>query len=609
MKLRNVVVMLVLSALCALAYFLMKDAGDGGVKLPATMPAFLKEDVKKIVLAYGGKELTLRRSVERSDAWDVDAGIATLRADATAVDELLSQLSRQDVRTRYPRVGMNDGDIKGYGLDVATAQVILTVPKGDITVRYGKKTREATGTYVDTGDGTDVWVVGGGVVEEIVAVMTSGAKSKRFTDLRLYDIGKLEIVKGSVTALEASRDASQIWRISQPFKGFADPSEFEHELDRLVNTEVVDWVDVGAQDLTKYGLDKPRAEVRLTHKKGGEPFVLLVGGVAGKDGVFVMEKGRPNVAMATSRFREGVDVDVATLRDHSFTRIGIDGSALRVKIGQALYELRKEGSSWDVTAPDRFPGDDNAVRDAMELVRSWRTSEFLDGVKPAEFGIDDTSDFVEIDLQGGGKTTLVFGKEATGNRRYAMRKNAEGESGVELVDAAPLERLAGGYPQFRRKVVRDFSSYMGDLERVSRDSGKSDEGQKVQTVVIERDTVKAGGWALSSKLGPGLTGTLDPTAVSRLLGALPTIVASDWLFWSIDKNDEMGLTPGAPETFSIVVKFSAKTGTPPDGDEQILLVGKRHPKGGYYAKFGGDRAWAFVLSAEDATALTVPLAK
>jgi hypothetical protein len=612
MKLRNVLVMLVLAALCALAFYALWDvAPTSGTKLPNQVAEFVKDEVKKVTVQSEGKTLTLLRRTDRSDAWEVSVAMSSVRADGVAVDELLGQLARQEVKAKFERAKLNDADLRGYGLDAPQGVVEIETPKGPLVFRLGKRTREGAGTYLDTGPQTDVWVVGGGVLSQVASMAASGARSKRFTDLRLFDVGKVEIVKGGVTTLEVARDPSQIWKFTQPFKGYADPPEMERMLDRLVTTELTDWAEVGAQDLKPYGLDAPRAEVRLTHKKGGEPVVLLVGS-ASDAGVFVMEKGRPNVALVPKRFADAVDTDPLTLRDRSFTRIGNDGVALRVKIGEMAYELAKEGSSWDVTKPDRFPGDDTAVRDALELIRSWRTSEFDDRSKPADFGISETSDSIEVERQGGGKVTLRLGKEAGADgTRWAQRIDADGEGGLERVDGAPIERLAKGYAQFRRKLVRDYEPFLRDLERISRDAGTSEEGKAVQTLVLERDvTAERAEWKPSGTLGPGLVGKIDPDGVNALYSLLQRIVAREWLFWDESKNAEMGFNPPKAETLTLTLKFNTRTATPPDGAEQVLMIGKKREDGGYYARFFGDKGgWAFVLAPEDVQKLMATLVK
>lgn len=619
MKLRNVIVMFVLAALAvaALVYF-QGGGGGGGTSLPATLPTFTKSAVTKVTATVEGNSLVMRRRADRSDAWEVESGTSTVRAEASAVDDLLSELARQEVRASFERTKLSDADVADWGLGDPKTSIEIVADGQTTVVRYGKRTREGTAVRVDTGPGTNVWIVGGSVVEQMTAVLGTGARSKRLTDLRLYDVGKVEIVRGGVTTLEASKDPSQIWRFTQPFKGFADPQEFERFLNRLVNAEV-SWVELGATDLVKYGLDAPRAEVRLHPKKDDAAATAILVGAdvpeeIAKDPrmVHVLEAGRPNVATTSFRFLESVLKDAGELRDRSFSRLGIDGVALKVKLGTVAYELRKEGASWDITAPDRFPADDRAVNDVVEEIRSWRTDTFLDAARPEEHGIAEGGDSIEIELQGGAKVTFRLGSPSAATpddtRRYAVRRSAEGESGVELVDGTLVARLAKGYGQFRRKAVRPLSTFMGDLTRIAREAGTSDEGQKVKIVVLTKND--EGRWKFDSTLGDGQVGAMDEPAVSRLVSVIPNLAAKDWLFWDEQKAAEFGIsTPEACATGSIRLEFSGKSGDPPDGKTQTLLLGNKRPEGGWYCRFMDDKGWVFVLGEEEIQALIAPLAK
>ena len=614
MRPRNVLVMLVIAVLAVLAFFALQgDDGSGKPKLPATLPVFEKSAVTKISATNNGTPLVLRRRADRSDAWEVEVETATVRADANAIDELLMELARQDVRAQYQyeRDKLTEADIKGYGLDAPQTSIELTVPGKTILVRFGKKTREGTGWYVDNGPKTDVWVVGGNVVESLLSHGETGYRSNRLTDVRLFDIGNVEIVKGGVTLLQAERDTTQIWRVTQPFNGFADPDEFQKLLGKLAGTDVLKWVEIDARNLKERGLDPPVAEVRLTAKKGGEPSVVLVGNAEGESGVYVVEKGTRNVALSPKRLLDAIlelEARPDVVRDRSFTRIGIDGTSISVKLGSVVYELRKEGASWDVTKPERFPGDDAAIRDAMEKIRSWKALEFADAAKPEEKGIKDGGDSIEIELAGNARTTLRIGDRADAMSWWAQRKSQEGVGGVERVDGSVIDLFAKGYPQFMRKQVRDFAVFMGDLLKIEREAGQSDEGKSVKSVVVAQDSARDVAWDFAVQ-GPGAVGTLDTAALQRLLGALRTIMTKQWLFWDDSKDAEMGFKPPFAETLTITLKFAPAAGTPPGGLEQTLLVGKKAPTGGYYARFANAEGWAFILSEADVEALKVPLAK
>lgn len=619
MTLRNVIVMLVLAALAALAWFYVQDAPSRVPAMPATIPEFVREEVLKIVATMDGKPAVYRRRTDRTDAWELELGNSVVRADANAIDELLLQLVKQDVKADIARgdarTRLSPADLEGYGLAATKTSIELHTSgsRPPLLVRYGKRTTQGSGVYVDTGDGTDIWVVGTGAFDQLSLMAANGARSNRVSDLRAYDVAAVEIVKAGVTQTRAERRPNGTWRFTHPYSGWADPLKIDEWVSKLVNVEA-SWDVPEGGSAAGFGLEPPYAEVQLTPKRGGDPAVTLIGAEIDGGGVFVQEKGRAAVGRTSDRLRKAADTPALELRDRSFSRLGIDGASLRVRIGEVAYELRKEGSSWVIAEPKGSgPADDERVRAAMEAVRSWRTVEFLDKAKPEDHGITEKGDFVEVELMGAnaGKVTLRIGAEGDSATRYGRRTSPEDEGGVERVEGAPFDLLAKGWLQFRRRTVRDFGPFMGDLVRLARDQGTTDAGKEHGEFVVERspdDTdPEKRGWHLAAKEGPGVVGTLDTTAVSHLIGAVSTITATEWLHFDSTRNAGMGFQPPLADTLSLSFEFRPQAGSVPGGLKQLLLVGKRRPEGGHLARFAGDDAWAFVLPDDLVKQLLAPV--
>ncbi len=622
MKLRNVVVMLVLAALAVLAFLALGDGGKGGkTLLPPTFPKDLDpKAVSRVVLKVNDGMLAARRRADRSDAWEVESGTTTVRADAAIIEDLLTQISRQGVQNKLDKAKVG-GDLAGFGLANPTAEIELTVPGRVQRLRYGGSSAgSGESVYVDEGPGTDIWLVSTGVQALVVNAVAAGARSKRLTDLRLYDVGRVEIATGGVTRFTTDRDATGVWRVSTPYKGYAHPTQFETILSRLVNTEVISWVDIGAIDLKKYGLDAPAAEVLLTSKRGTDPVSILLGAEAPEGGVYAFEKGVPNIALLPKEILTAALTDPHSFRDRSFTRLGIDGVAINVNLaaqptgtkdadGKEIvlpavsYELRKEGSRWDITKPDRYPTEESRVRDLLELIRAWETKEFQDTAKPEDFAIDGKS-FVEIERQGGGKTVLRFGSMGDSGTWWAQREDADGRAGAERVDGAPINVLRGGYAQFRRLTVADFEQWRNDLERIERNRGFGDGGSEVQEIAVSRDVTegaKDGLWR--SKDGPGVTGDVDQAAVNKFVDKALLLVARGWEQVPPERYDEVGFKPPLGATASVVLQFNPAKGTPSQGDRITILVGKKRADGTYWARMTHEGTWAFYLAESDLKAL------
>jgi hypothetical protein len=608
MKPRNVLVLLVIAALCAVAWWLVDAGSTPPDALAAVWPKFARADVTTIVASGQGSTLELRRRGNTVDQWDAMVGTELVRADANAVDDLLGALERQAVRARIEYASIEGGDVAQYGLDKPTITVELKGPAQPVVVRFGQISREGTSVYADGGDKTDVWLVARDAMDHAISAVSSGLRDKRMFDSSLYDVATLEIVRDGVTRLQATRDLSQIWRFEQPFKGYANNTLFEQELAQIVNVEVKKWEEFGAPDLVKYGLDKPQFEVRITPKgEGKTPEVVLVG-KENEGGVFVMAAGTKSVAFVGRRFFDAVSVDPLKLRDLAFSRLGNDGTAIDVRLKGVSYKVEKTGQTWEVTVGDtRRPADGDKVKAVLDRIRGWQTVEFRDGEKPEDFGVTG-EEFVEIALtaigrDAPGKLVLLFGNEGPPRKNdvrtvYGMRK---GDGQLELVDMGPLDALRQGASQFFRGSVLELS--IDTISGIDREPGSGPEGTKIQGAKLERDLDGV------DKTWKNPTGTGLPPAdvINGMLAALRSVQTDAWLpFESAKDQERTGLSSTRPETMTVTVHIKGVAGL--EDHDPTLIIGKRAPDGGYYARLraehGPGGGWMFILSDEFVNALS-----
>jgi uncharacterized protein DUF4340 len=613
MKPRNVLVLLVIAVLCAVAWFVVdRTSAPAEKKLPAVWPKLSRADVTSVTVKGQGSTLELRRRGAAADQWNTLVGTELVRANANDVDDLLGALERQAVRDRIDYASIPNGNVAQYGLDKPDVTIELKGPAEPVLIRFGHISREGGSVYADGGEKTDVWLVARDAMDHAIAGISGGMRDKRLFDSSLYDVATLEIVKDGVTRLQATRDLSQIWRFAQPFKGYANNTQFEQELAQIVNVEVAKWEEFGAPDLVKYGLDKPQYEVRITPKGEGRTAEVLLVGKENENGVYAMSAGTKAVAFVGRRFFEAVSMDPMKLRDLSFTRLGNDGSAIDVRLKGVAYKLERAGATWEVTVGSTHrPADGDKVKALLDAIRSWQTVEFRDRDKPEDFGVDGT-ELVEITLtaigrDAPGKLVLLFGNEGPPRANemrtvYAMRKD---DGQLELADAGPLETLRKGAEQFFRGSVLELS--IDSVAGFDREPGSGPEGTKVERASLSRDLDASDkSWKLN-----GGVGKPDPDAINEILAALRSVTTQAWLPFDAEKDTERtGLTRARPETMIVTAHLKNVAGTDPD---PTLIIGKRAPDGGYYGRVvvaeGPGGGWMFVLSDEFVAALSKPLEK
>ncbi len=594
---RNVLGMVILVGVCALALFWAQGGGDAPDRGPATLfEPFDKNDVTALTVTGESGALELRRRPDDSELWDLEVGVEWARADAIAVDEILGALVRCDVRRSFPVEGLTATDVANYGLAAPALTVVLQLPGSERTARFGARSPEGANVYADRGANATVMVVSTTAADELAAALRSGLRDKRITDLRPYDMKGIEIARGGVTTLEAERDVTQIWRVTQPFKGYAAPVRFDTRIAQIVNEQWLRVAEDGAQDLARYGLARPAAEVTLTSKRGATR-VLTLGAEPGVDGNwFVVEQGYHSVYQVSTRFAEAVLADAAEFRDRIFTRLGFGIESVTVNVGGISWVLRKAYKDWEIEKPAREPAEESVVEGFLEQLRQWPILEFLDGEDAAAYGVAPDGDQIQVEREGGSLVTFLIGKEAADGNRYAQRKD---DGALVLVLGAPVRRVLDGWLQFKRRAAFDIA--LDDVEFIGREAGFGPDGEASTDEKWRRD-LDGRDKSWKPQLGEPGAG-LDSEAMNRMLAALRSIKALGWHHLDSANAEEMGFRKegGKAATAWFEIGFRSS-----DADV-FLEIGARVPgRDAFYAKQRG-KPFVFEMAADVVATLTAPL--
>ena len=364
MNVRAVVVMLMIAALAVVLLVVAQEkkaTAPGGV-LPVHALRFDLRDASELRITGQGDTLELRRRPGSSDQWELIKGTSAVRADTARVEDFLSLLSKVRVADRLPRAETADAKIAEFGLlePSATAEVVL--PGQRLNLRFGKPALGRENFYAETDDPDWIWLVSRDAYDELVVLIRDGVRSRTVTAINSLDVKRLEIEHAGVTTHDVSRNEQQIWEVRHPYRGFAHPSQFERTLARIVKAIVLGFPDDDVQTPSQFGLDPPAYTVKLTQRRdSAEPVVLQMSAPREDGTAFVLEEGSTAVMHVGAEFVEAVTEDARNFRDPNFTRLGLDGVGIRVRIGGGGYELAKEGESWDIAAPTRDPADNQLV--------------------------------------------------------------------------------------------------------------------------------------------------------------------------------------------------------------------------------------------------------
>jgi hypothetical protein len=192
-----------------------------------------------------------------------------------------------------------------------------------------------------------------------------------------------------------------------------------------------------------FGLEPPRARLRLTDREGGRAELLL--GDTSPTGKFAYA-APPELAelwLVPVKARQNIALGLYDLRDKSALEFVVANvTAAEFELGgRKISVVREKGGADPVWRfADGGEASPEAVEDLLFQLHGLRVTEFVDrGIKPAEMGLEPPGGRVELTMEEGGvKGLLVGGAAATGGERY-LRRLAGGS--VMVLKQASLDRL------------------------------------------------------------------------------------------------------------------------------------------------------------------------
>jgi hypothetical protein len=374
-----------------------------------------------------------------------------------------------------------------------------------------------------------------------------GMKPEDVTRVELLNEGKSIVLVKSGTQ----------WRIEKPVQARADDAQVKQVLEGLLNGKVDQMVAENTTDFKQYGLDKPAFQVTLTDAKGHQKVIQT--GVKDVRGfsVYAREAGSPQLFLVSSFSIEDLQKKKADdLRDK--TVLALDPNAvnsLAIQAGGQTTRVEKQGSKWQITAPQPAPADSEMVTQVLDQMKNLKVDHFESGgADLSRYGLAPPQVTVTVNGTGGEKG-LLLGKLAPGGKDvYATR---------------PGEHEVFDLP---KSTLSDLSKKPGDLRDKTLLSFKRDDATGItvttpaQTLVLARSgrdwniTKPTPGKPKEDRLST-LLFTLEVVKGSRLVEEKPKDLAK----YGLDK----------PE---VRVQISLPKGP------QELLIGKKAGANEYYAR-------------------------
>ncbi len=192
-----------------------------------------------------------------------------------------------------------DSDISVYGFDSPTARIKYGTAEGVVEFLLGDSTPTGSGYYATADNGQHVYIVDAGIMEDIEMFSVEElASDYLFVNQKALVQEAAFVREGElIWHLRRENRGEKSWVMIAPVTAQAEQTTIEDRLlIDLVNLQYTTVIETDCEDLTKYGLDKPKYELYV-QGYGQEPQILLLaqGEVSGTGYLFGCYKGEDDV--------------------------------------------------------------------------------------------------------------------------------------------------------------------------------------------------------------------------------------------------------------------------------------------------------------------------
>lgn len=365
---------------------------------------FAAADISSITITRGEEVIEL---VRRGERWMLARPVAT-RADQAAASSLASSLAGARIRRTFTP---DPARLAEYGLAPPAVTLELALATGERhRLRLGARDFSGAAAYAFLDDSNEVAMLPAALLaaaEKPLAELRDMA-ALGFTS---WDVASFEL-RGPRGLLRLERAGSD-WRIVSPVEDLADGSEVSSRLHTFGAARIAEIIAENTADLRRYGLDRPRYELRVRTEKG-EELALAVGARSGKRH-YARDASRPMVFTLENDVVEELDASLFDLRDKRPVRA--EAHALRrveLRRGALTLVLEKDGEEkWRLVEPvgEAFKDKEAKVERILEPLAGARAEEIADRPSPAVLrALDRPACEVVLIPQAGAETRVVLGE-------------------------------------------------------------------------------------------------------------------------------------------------------------------------------------------------------
>lgn len=410
-------------------YFLEIKPGKPRDEQPdATKEAFgfKREDITGVTVTRGGETIALEN---QDNKWLVKSPV-NAAADDSALNSLIGDLVSARVEREFPNASADA--LKEYGLTPAAVKLEIKLKDGKTrTVELGGKDPLGSSVYARLDGSPNVSVLAASLLTNADKPLNDWRDRSVFGATQ-YDITSLKVTNENGSFELGKKDAE--WAITAPVSGPAEDSEVNSLISDITSAKAAEIVSEPADDLAKFGLDKPKINATAKLSTGGEKALLV--GAKVDDKYYAKAADNAQILKIDSALYDKLNIKLGALRSKQFVKINRDElTRFEMKNSTGKLVAVKKDDKWLVVEPaDKKDKEAQTFKlftpfesKATEVVDKPTAAINAKLAKPiAEFRLTDKN----------GKTTVVKVSDADGDDIYIR---VEGRSEVYKLGKAMLE--------------------------------------------------------------------------------------------------------------------------------------------------------------------------
>jgi hypothetical protein len=374
--------------------------------------------------------------------------------------------------------------------------------------------------YVQPGESDRVYVVEADF-ERLLENPLRNLRDKDIIDIDQRRITRVEV--DGRDRYELVRDGDD-WRVLA--EGFSAPALKEpvRKLIQLFSPLAVEaFITDHPESLSSYGLDEPRATVRLhlgavqlpaaTTTPATEPAeetcTLLLGNTTREGAYAKLERSDSVFRLRASAF-EDFQPTLAEVREKTLVRFETDRVvAIEMDLPTGSLRLERQDGAWRMLAPETGPASGAVVSRLLDDLAALQAERFVDAATPAAYGLQPPRASITLRPDKGDPLTLRIGaRSPSGKVAFAQTAGDQSVAVVDGEEAAALLREPAGY----------YSPRLLELPAGAKVVGVTLERPDFTYVLVRRD----GAWRLTEPLDAAA----DQARVNALLRELDPLTAN-----------------------------------------------------------------------------------